>query len=357
MSLTRTHALLREVVADRAAPCVVVEVGRHQDVLWREAAGHLTYAPDAPAATTATVFDLASLTKVIVTTSLCQRAVSAGLVTLETPVRTVVPEWNRGDTASVTIRDVLCHAAGLPAHVRLWERALTREDALRVMLSVDCERPVRSSSVYSDIGFMLLGVLLERLHGETLRDLWLSACPPAITPLDFCPMEWHASAAVSGGIAPTEEDPWRGRLLHGEVHDENAALLGGIAGHAGLFGSVDAVGAFAREVLRTFHESTWLGLPSVQQEFARRVAVPGTSRALGWDTMLPTSSCGTLLSPTAIGHTGFTGTSLWIDWEQDLYVVVLSNRVHPTRSNERFPPMRARIHDAVVHDLRAPLVR
>ena len=125
-------------------------------------------------------------------------------------------------------------------------------------------------------------------------------------------------------------------------------MLGGVAAQAGLFGTAAAVGAFARLVLETFQRDTILGSPDLMRTFATRTRVPGSSRALGWDTMLPTSSCGTRMSRTAIGHTGFTGTSLWIDWERDLYVVLLTNRVHPTRANERLTALRPRVHDAIV---------
>ena len=159
------------------------------------------------------------------------------------------------------------------------------------------------------------------------------------------PREWRHRCA------PTEVDPWRGRLLAGEVHDENCWALGGAAGHAGLFGTAAAVGTFARAVMRTIQGEPILSEPSTMREFIARAAVPRSSRALGWDTMLPTSSCGTKMSPTAIGHTGFTGTSLWIDWEKDRYVVLLTNRVHPTRTNEAIRAIRPRVHDAVVEVL------
>jgi CubicO group peptidase (beta-lactamase class C family) len=156
---------------------------------------------------------------------------------------------------------------------------------------------------------------------------------------------------LTARIAPTERDPWRGRVLCGDVHDENAALLGGVAPHAGLFGTAGAVGAFARLVMRTFREDTLLGSRALMRQFATKTGVPGSSRALAWDTMLPTSSCGTRMSPSAIGHTGFTGTSLWIDYERDLYVVLLTNRVHPTRENDQLRTLRPKIHDAAVAEV------
>ena len=134
----------------------------------------------------------------------------------------------------------------------------------------------------------------------------------------------------------------------GEVHDENTWALGGVAGHAGLFGTVAAVGICGRAALATIGGAPTLAQPSTMRAFITRTTVPGSSRAMGWDTMLPTSSCGTRMSATSIGHTGFTGTSLWIDWERDLYVALLTNRVNPTRDNERIRAIRPRVHDAVV---------
>ena len=162
------------------------------------------------------------------------------------------------------------------------------------------------------------------------------------------PLAFNPPRAWRDRTAPTELDPWRGRLLVGEVHDENAWALGGAAGHAGLFGTVGAVGDFARAVLATIARSAGAGPARDDAPVHARGTVPGSSRALGWDTMLPTSSCGRTLSASAIGHTGFTGTSLWIDWERDLYVVLLTNRVHPTRDNEQLRALRPRVHDAVV---------
>jgi serine-type D-Ala-D-Ala carboxypeptidase len=162
------------------------------------------------------------------------------------------------------------------------------------------------------------------------------------------PLVFNPPRAWRGRCAPTEPDDWRGRLLTCEVHDGNCWALGGVAGHAGLFGTAGAVGSFARAVLSTIAGKPVLAEVETMRAFIRRGDVPGSSRALAWDTMLPTSSCGRLVSSTAIGHTGFTGTSLWIDWERDLYVVLLTNRVHPTSDNDAIRELRPLIHDAIV---------
>lgn len=344
-AFVRTVSLLRSGIADAAYPAVVCEVGRCAGPVWRYAAGRQSYDDDAGAVDEATIFDLASLTKVIATTSLVMRQVATAQWSLDTPVRDLLP-WTPPGSDAVTIRHLLDHSAGLPAHVPLWQQATGAAALKALALRVPLERPVGTAAGYSDVGFLLLGFALEAATRQPLDRQWRQLRPADWPFLDYCP-----PVALRPTIAPTEDDSWRGRRLQGEVHDENAAVLGGVAAHAGLFGSAAAVGRFGADVLRTFREPTWLATPELMRAFAARQAVPGSSRALGWDTMLPTSSCGTRLSQTSIGHTGFTGTSLWIDWERDLYVVLLTNRVHPTRRNDRFPPMRAWIHDAIAEDV------
>jgi CubicO group peptidase (beta-lactamase class C family) len=328
----------------RAFPAAAIEVGRIAGPLWQESFGRLTYAKDAPPAEPSTIFDLASLTKVIATTSMAMRMVSDGRLDIDAPAGHFVPAFATGDRAAISIRHLLTHSSGLPAHARLWESASGRAAFERAIADLPLERAPGTRSVYSDPGFMLLGFALEEAAKAPL-DAQFQPLASALGEIGYRP-----EAALLERIAPTEEDPWRGRLLRGEVHDENAAALGGVAAHAGLFGTAQAVGTFARLVLLTFDEPTLLGTPDVMRIFATRSTVPESSRALGWDTMLPTSSCGTRMSPTAIGHTGFTGTSLWIDRENDLYAVFLTNRVHPTRANEALIAMRAKVHDAVMED-------
>jgi CubicO group peptidase (beta-lactamase class C family) len=340
-------------IAARAFPAAVCEVGRDSGPIWTEAFGHLTYATDAPLTTIDTPFDLASLTKVIATTSIAMSQVRAGLLRTDMAVADVFSGWRGTDRESITVGHLLDHSSGLPAHIRLPDSARSRGVALEAILSVPLSYPVGSSSVYSDVGFMLLGFVLEITSRSPLDAqwdaLWASRPDARATPVT---LGYKPALDDRYLIAPTEFSADRGGLIQGTVHDENAEVLGGVAAHAGMFGTASAVGTFASWVLRTFHDTTWLGTPELMRSFASRRHVPGSSRALGWDTMLPTSSCGTRMSPTAIGHTGFTGTSLWIDWERDLYAVLLTNRVHPTRENEVFRPYRAKFHDAVTEDLR-----
>jgi CubicO group peptidase (beta-lactamase class C family) len=329
-----------------AFPGAVIEVGDSTHASWSEAFGRLTFSPDSPPTTLETVYDLASLTKVLSTSALLMRAIEQGTVDLDDPVCHHLAEWQGADRTHVTVRDLLSHSGGLPAH-RHYYRELTGRDAvLRAICSEALDYVPRTKSVYSDLGFMLLGFILDR--GRPLVERF-DALKAEIAPADD--LQFHPPAVWRRRTAPTEVDWWRNRLLRGEVHDENTFALGGAAGQAGLFGTAAAVGSFARHLLQildgrvgAFREET------VRVFTSRRADVPG-SRALGWDTMLPTSSCGTRMSPLAFGHTGFTGTSLWIDPERRIYVVLLTNRVHPTRSNVAIQGVRRALHDATIASL------
>jgi CubicO group peptidase (beta-lactamase class C family) len=330
-------ALLERAIASHAFPAASVEVGRANGVVWREAFGRLTYAESSPRAAKDTIFDLASLTKVVATTTMVMHAVEAGTLALTDRVVDRLGEWRGLDREAVTIADLLQHASGLTAYLPFFRDHLGRVEFERAICALPLEYPPGTQSIYSDLGFILLGFILEDVNRAPLAQQFEYA------DLRFNPpREWRERTA------PTELDLWRGRLLQGEVHDENTWALGGAAGHAGLFGTALATGTFARLLLSGFRGEGSLARPETLARFTTKSTVPGSSRALGWDTMLTTSSCGTRLSSRAIGHTGFTGTSLWIDPEQDLYVVLLTNRVHPARDNDAIRPVRRAFHDAVV---------
>ena len=340
--------VVEDGLADAAFPAAAVSVGRRSGALWEAAFGRLSYDDNAPACTPDTIFDLASLTKVIATASIAMSLVRSGRLDLDGRAAEHFSEWAADDRAHITIRQLLDHSSRLPARVLGWQQTAGRNGYRALLAATPLERPVGSTAVYSDAGFLSLGLILEAVGGDTLDRQFASIFRRSIDPIQYRPL-----ANQYDRIAPTEFDPWRGRTLCGEVHDENAAAIGGVAGHAGLFGTANAVGRFARIVLATFHEDTALATPELMRTFAKRSDVPGSSRALAWDTALPTSSSGSRLRPTAIGHTGFTGTSLWIDWESDFYAVLLTNRVHATRTNEKLIPLRPKFHNAVMEGLTA----
>ena len=357
---TARATLVRAIDAG-AFPAASVEVGRCAGAVWREALGRPDDEPGSPTATMETIFDLASLTKVLATTPLVMRLIESGRLALEDPVARWADEWRGHDREHVTVRDLLAHASGLTAHLPLYRDCEGRREFESAICRLPLEYPPRTQSVYSDLGFILLAFIAESAAGESFDRQYdrLRADLGDPAPVFRPPRQWH------GRIAPTGVDAWRGRLLVGEVNDQNAWALGGVAGHAGLFGTAAAVGRVARSILQGLRESAGcapvaredappaIASPATVRLFATRTPIPRSSRALGWDTMLPTSSCGHRMSSTAIGHTGFTGTSLWIDWEADAYAVLLTNRVHPNAANEAILDLRAAFHDAVMEELGA----
>jgi CubicO group peptidase (beta-lactamase class C family) len=346
----KTFASAAQVVEaghrDGAYPAAVVEVGDRTSVLWRQAFGRLDADDEAPATQDATIFDLASLTKVITTATLAMRLVDAGDLDLDDRLKRRIAEWRGTDREAVDIRALLTHSSGLTAWLPFFRDHTGRSDFLHAICSLPLEYPPGTQSLYSDLGFILLGFILEDAAGQPLDDQ-SNAMLGRIT---LSPLMFNPPASLRPSIAPTERDPWRGRLLVGEVHDENGWALGGVAGHTGLFGNAEAVGDFARALLGAMdkHDGR-IARPEIVRRFVTRTG-PG-SRALGWDTMLPTSSCGRKMSASAFGHTGFTGTSVWIDPERGIYVVFLTNRVNPSRENNKIQMIRPALHDAVIAEL------
>jgi serine-type D-Ala-D-Ala carboxypeptidase len=277
------------------------------------------------------------------------RAVDAGRLPTDGRVAEYLNDWRGSDREAVTVRDLLEHASGLTTYLPFFRDHRGRQEFERAICTLPLEYPPRTQSIYSDLGFMLLGFILEDVNGRPLEEQFEEVAREiGVEDLRFNPpREWRHRAA------PTELDLWRGRLLQAEVHDENAWALGGAAGHTGLFGSAIAVGAFARTMLANLHNSATLAKVATLAAFMRESDVPGSSRALGWEIASRSASYGTRMSTRAIGHTGFTGTSVSIDPEQDLYVVFLTNRVHPARDNNAIRAIRPRVHDEIVNALQS----
>jgi CubicO group peptidase (beta-lactamase class C family) len=342
--------VLEHAIRSRVFPAAAVDVGDSGGPLWQDALGTLAFEAgdsDSQPASIHTPFDLASLTKPVATATVVMRLVATGAVNLEDPVAHHFEEWRGIERSEATVADLLEHAAGLPA--RLLDQApASRREFEHDICTMPLEYAARTRSIYSDLGFILLGLLAADRGGGPLADQF-GAIVNAIAPeLTFSlPLDLRRMAAPTTAL---DEDVRRGRTLIGEVHDNYAAALGGAAGHAGLFGTAPDVGAYARVVLRAARGDTSGPSPfteSLVRRFTRRSLVPGSSRALGWDTMLPTSSCGTKMTPSAFGHVGFTGTSLWIDPDRDRYFVLLTNRAHGGGALEQMRDVRRAFHDAL----------
>jgi len=333
-----------------AFPGGVLAVGYRGALVHLHPFGRLTYEADAPPVTAGTLYDLASLTKVVATTTMAMILVDEGRLDLDQRVQELVPGFRGPGKEAVTVRHLLTHSSGLPAIVPLYQEVQGWEAFRERIEALDLDYPTGSRSVYSDPGIILLGEILEQAAGQPLEAFVRERI---FAPLGMRDTLFQPPAELRPRIAPTEFDPWRGRLIQGEVHDENAFAMGGVAPHAGLFGTA---GDLARCAQMLLNGGVLDGQRIVSREtvdlFTRRAGIPGSDRALGWDTKSAEgSSAGTLFSPRSFGHTGFTGTSIWIDPDRELYVILLTNRVHPTRENNLIREVRPAVADAVVRAL------
>jgi len=342
--------VVEDAIAARIFPAAAIEVGDSRGPGWSDGLGRLSFEPGARTATIDTPFDLASLTKPIATATLAMELVGAEVLHIEEPLTAFFDDWRGADREAVTVRDLLEHASGLPARL-VDPPPGTRREFEHDIGAIPLEYAPRSASIYSDLGFLLLGFLIAdrgRLPLATQFDRFAARLQLSGDLLAFeVPA---AQRDLTARTRPMDEDPRRGRVLAGEVHDNYAAALGGAAGHAGLFGTAPAVGGFARALLRAARgagDGPAPFTPARVSEFTARTSVPGSSRALGWDTMLPTSSCGARMSPRAFGHVGFTGTSLWIDPARDRYFVLLTNRACGGGTLDQMRAVRRAFHDAL----------
>ena len=318
-------------------PSAGVDVGDSNGPLWQDA---VNGGIDTP-------FDLASLTKPIATGSVLMRLIGDRRVALDDLAADSFKEWRTTDRDSVTIRDLLEHASGLPARL-VDPPPETRREFEHDICTIRLEYAPRTQSIYSDLGFILLGFLAADKGAATLDTQFRSIAERTGARLTFTPAP--PVRAQAAPTTPLPEDLRRGTTLKGVVHDNYAAALGGVAGHAGLFGSAEAVGTFARVVLRAARgdqSGPYPFTPELVRLFTTRSRVPGSSRALAWDTMLTTSSCGTRMSAAAFGHVGYTGTSLWIDPERNRYFVLLTNHARGTASRDALRDVRRAFHDAL----------
>lgn len=348
-------------VARHAFPGAVVAVGRRDSLLFLHPVGRLEYDGGAPV-TPRTAYDLASLTKVVGLTTAAMMLVDEGKLDLDAPVTRYVPSFAAGGD-SVTVRQLLTHSSGLPAWRPFFQRVHSREEMFALVNAEPLEAAPGTRMAYSDLGAMLLTEVVEHLTGTRL-DRYLDA--RLFRPLGMRDTRYLPPRSWLARLAPTELDTtWRHRLVRGEVHDENAASMGGVSGHAGLFSTAPDLARFVqmlmnggRTVAPAHRRTDAPGRPGgdgVQLVSAATIALftradrpDFSSRALGWDTPSEHSSAGDHLSAHAFGHTGFTGTSIWVDPDQDLFVVLLTNRVHPTRNNDLIREVRRRVADLAV---------
>ncbi len=351
--LAPAFSILQSAIAQQAFPSASVAITHRGRLVASKACGRFTYEPGSSPVTPATLFDVASLTKVLATTTMAMLLYERGLLDLDAPVAAIVSEFI-SDAArdrrrlDVTLRMLMTHSSGLPAYERLFLKAHTRDQLLHAAFTTPLGADPGSRAEYSDIGFIILGVALERLVDEALdrfcrRDVF---APLAMTNTTFNP-----PFEIRAQIPPTADDrTFRKRIIQGEVQDENASVLGGVAPHAGIFSTAADLARFAHCMLNGGQS---ILRPETVGLFTHRESMPvGTSRALGWDTPSAPSQSGKYFSEHAFGHLGYTGTSLWIDPVRELSIVLLTNRTWPDCANQAIKQVRPLFHDAVGEALR-----
>lgn len=342
------QAILDRGVVDSAFPGAVAVIGTHAGPIATVAAGHLDWAPS-PVPNDRTIWDLASLTKVVGMTSAMMQLVEDGKVALDAPVQRYLPEWQGPNKEKVTVRDLITHRSGLPAFKTYYKLNVSPDSTLALFMNTPLDTLPGVRMVYSDIGAILLGKIVERVSGQRL-DRYLAQ--HVFGPLGMTDTQYRPDSSLFARIAPTERDPWRGRLVHGEVHDENAYALGGISAHAGLFSTAHDLSRLAQAYLNggELDGARFVKAATIRQ-FTTVQDSSFSSRALGWDTPSDRSSAGHFIKRPAFGHTGFTGTSIWIAPQHDLYVILLTNRVNPTRARNGIGRVRVQVADAAMRAL------
>jgi beta-N-acetylhexosaminidase len=351
--LQPAFSVIENAIADKAFPGATLAVGFRDKVSYH-AFGHLSYDKDSPATKIDTMYDLASLTKVVVTTTLVEKLVEGDFpspLDLDAPIERYLPEWAAGPQPEwrhrVTVRNLMTHTSGLPPFKEYWRTSKGKEDTLRMIFVEPLEYEPGTTVVYSDLGIILMAEIIQRLTGKPLDEL---ANAFIFAPLGMKNSMYNPPKKLWPEIAPTEVDErWRQRLVQGEVHDENAYAMGGVSGHAGVFSSSPDLATFCQMLLnggvyahqRILKRAT-LAEFTVPQPLARN------TRTLGWVVPTENSSSGHYFSAHSYGHTGFTGTTIWIDPDRQLFVVLLTNRVNPTRENHKIAEVRPAVHDAIM---------
>jgi beta-glucosidase-like glycosyl hydrolase/CubicO group peptidase (beta-lactamase class C family) len=367
-SLSRIDSIIEAGIADSAASGAALAVGRHGRLVVLKGFGELQYGTRRPVTPTS-LFDLASVSKVVGTTTAAMMLVDEGRLDLDAPVVDYLPWWARGDPRknAVTVRHLLLHRSGLTPF-RTWYFEIEGMDAYKAAAAAEAlEFDPGTRTAYSDIGVMTLAWIIEEVAGQPLDELLQERL---WNPLGMLETRYEPESTLRPRIAATEIDTiWRNEMVWGTVHDENADAMGGVAGHAGIFSTAVDLSVFARMMLNDGVAPQCapdgdLGEPCpVRRAEARRIVDAEvlemfttrhddtSSRALGWDTPTERSSGGDYVTSEAFGHTGYTGTSIWMDPVLDLWVVLLTNRVHPTRANQKHVPLRRAVHDAVARSI------
>ncbi|NWF89943.1 MAG: serine hydrolase [Ignavibacteriaceae bacterium] len=342
----KVDSLIEKAISDSAFPGAVLLVYKDDKIVHEKAYGKHTYEKNSPSMLLNTIFDLASVSKVVGTTSAAMMLVDQGKMNLDDKVTKYLPEFGNNGKENITIRNLLLHNSGLAPFKKYYDVYSTAEEVVNDIMNLTPEQEPGSKYVYSDLGMITLQKVMEKVSGKPL-DKFLEE--NLFEPMGMNSTMYNPPKELKDDCAPTEfDDFYRMRQLQGEVHDERAYMLNGVAGHAGLFSSAPDLAKFLQMILnKGNYEGKQIIKPETVELFIKKQSEQST-RGLGWDTKSPEgSSAGQYFDLTSYGHTGYTGTSVWTDPTQNLFVILLTNRVYPTRNNNKLSKVRPLIHDAI----------
>lgn len=367
---TRVERALEEAVASRVFPGAVLLVNKEGQVVYHRAYGQRSLEPHVTPLHEDTIFDLSSLTKPLATTLAFLTLVKERKLRVEDRVTRLFHNFGVHGKTHITFRNLLAHDSGLPGWRPYYKEVLKVERGGRVNFLcshgakqhvfelIHREKPDADPgkvTVYSDLNFMLLGEAVEEVTSLSLDrycsdKIYKPLAMRSTSFIDLSLVRTRRLVPVTEMIAPTERCPWRNKVLCGEVHDDNAFAMGGVAGHSGLFSNASDLNILLSRLRDSYYgKNPFLPEPLVREMFTRDSTIPGTTRTLGWDTPSPSgSAAGTRFSANTVGHLGFTGTSVWLDLDRAVHVILLTNRVHPTRDNDRIHAFRPVLHDLVL---------
>jgi len=342
--------VINKAIEDKSFPGAVVLVWKAGNTVYEKAFGNYTYDKSSPKVKTNILYDLASVTKVVATTTAAMICYDRKLFSLDDKVIKYIPEFGVNGKENITVKNLLLHNAGLPAWKKFYGRGLKYDDVINEIYSSEIEYKTGEKTVYSDLGIITLGKIIEKVTNKSLDNF----CEVEIfKPLEMNTTFYNPKDSLKKLCAPTEtDDYWRMKTLQGEVHDETSAMLNGVAGHAGLFSTAEDIAKLMSILMNEgkLGQEQFIKQSTVEL-FTKRYSEEST-RALGWDTKSDSgSSAGIYFSKNSFGHTGYTGTSIWADPDRNLFVVFLTNRVYPTRENTKIQKVRPQLHNAVIKSI------
>ena len=345
----KVDKLIYEAIKDSVFPGAVLLISKEGKTIYKNAYGNFTYDKHSTKVKLNTIYDLASLTKIVSTTTAAMICIDKGLFKLNDKVVKYIPKFANNGKENITIKNLLLHNSGLPAYKRFYKFCSDAEDVINDIYNTKLIYKTGSKTVYSDLGMIVLQKVIEKVTGKTLDKF---SEEKIFVPLNMERTMFNPPDSIKKEIAPTEFDNyWRHRQLQGEVHDETASLLNGVSGNAGLFSSVGDLSNFLTMIL---NNGTYKNKRIIKEETVKLFTTkqPNSERALGWDIKSPQkSSAGNLFSSKSFGHTGYTGTSFWVDPQKKLFVVLLTNRVYPTRENRKIIKFRPVLHDEIIKSI------